>query len=227
MLRCQKTDADIGLPDALIEFQPAKGYIVDFRPAPHEQIPFTHVFCGPQELDGAICPNCHKPLLRFLALDTADPRLDMQECSVSVVSLLFCWTCNVAQSEFFYQIRRDGSIKLLRYGGGGVEIDFPYEDYPVFFPGAPAVLRPIEAVPRNELARFHASYESSQVGGEPYLLQGGHPLRCLLCGVDMPFLASISDDCLDERGLVGSTDVQVVYHFCRECCVVGAYQECD
>ena len=215
------------MSNALIEFRPIKGYFVDFRSALHEQIPFNHVFCGPQDLSGAICPNCHKPLLRFLALDTADPSLELQECSASVVSLLFCWTCNVAQSEFFYQIGQGKAVNLLRCGGGGVETDFPYEDYPVFFPGAPVVLRPIGAESQDVSTQLNAGDGYSQVGGKPYLLQGGRPLRCIICGLKMPILASIGNDCLDERGLVGSSDVQVLYHFCHQCCVVGAYQECD
>ena len=43
----------------------------------------------------------------------------------------------------------------------------------------------------------------------------------------MPLLVSVANDCLDLRGLTGDDGVQVLFHYCRQCCVVGVYQECD
>ncbi|MDQ2801010.1 MAG: hypothetical protein M3Y13_15360 [Armatimonadota bacterium] len=70
---------------------PAQGYFVDYARAADASPDFDHVFCGPHEVDGAWCPNCRKPLLRFLALDTRDNRLRLPNSLGPMLSLLFCW----------------------------------------------------------------------------------------------------------------------------------------
>jgi hypothetical protein len=196
-----------------------QGYILDYQPS--DDVSGTgHYFCGPHAVIGASCPNCHKPLLRFLALNTEDRRLNLQDSLAAILSLFFCWTCNVAQKPFFYRILAD-RIDLLGYGQGGVVKDFPYDDYPVFFPGATVTLHEILTNKEKGLILRH------QIGGEPLLIQPLAVLECPLCGVEMPFLASIADDCLDIRGIAGDDGVQVIYEYCRRCHVVGAYQRCD
>lgn len=80
-----------------------------------------HAFCGPHLIPGAHCPNCDKPLLRFLSLDTCDPRLGLQHCPFPALPLVYCWTCNIAQEPFLYQVNADGGVQLLQYGDDGVE----------------------------------------------------------------------------------------------------------
>ena len=226
---------------------PSQGYFVDYQVAPEGGTDFGHYFCGPQKVGGALCPNCHKPLLRFLALDTHDSRLKLQGCPSETLSLFFCWTCNIAQELFLYCILADG-IELLRYGRGGVETDFPYEGYPIFFPGARATLRQMTAEEQHLIVLQQSNLETEadalaraefmrqrpdlsevrhQVGGEPFLMQPFVAGECPDCGGEMPFLASIGDDCLDVRGLVGEDGVQVIFQYCRRCYIVGVYQETD
>jgi len=226
---------------------PSQGYFVDYQATAEAASDFGHYFCGPQEVGGALCPNCRKPLLRFLALDTCDSRLNLQGSPSETLSLLFCWTCNIAQERFLYRILADG-VEFLRYGRGGVEADFPYEGYPIFFPGARATLRQMtaeeqhlivlqqsnleteaDALARSEFARQRPDLSDvrHQVGGEPFLLQPFAAGECPDCGGEMPFLASIGNDCLDVRGLAGEDGVQVLFQYCRRCHIVGVYQETD
>lgn len=222
---------------------PVQGYFVDYTHAKATE-EFDHFFCGPHNVGGAWCPNCQKPLLRFLALDTRDKRLALQNTPSRILSLLFCWTCNIAQAVFFYHALRD-SVELLDYGQGGMEADFPYEKYPIFFPGAGAALTEISGEEQTLITRLNCRFDSGekasaicgerrdlwsvrhQVGGEPFLIQGLLALICPDCATVMPLLASIANDCLDERSLAGDDGVQVLFHYCRKCCVVGVYQECD
>lgn len=83
----------------------------------------------------------------------------------------------------------------------------------------------------------HLSDAKHQIGGEAFLWQ---PLRsdatCPMCSAEMPFLATICDNAAgpdvyadydEAKSFAGNLGVQVVYHLCRECSVVLAYQMCD
>jgi hypothetical protein len=243
---------------------------------------YEHFFCGVNGIDGAICPNCKKPLLCFLTLDCSDPRI---EVPCPTVPFLYCWSCkirdhsaNVAyradeasgrrtQNEsraavclagvtddavlawgrlapFYYQILSDGSVSLLQYGHG-VENEGPlYDGYPDFFPGAPARLLEITTEAQDAIKKINRQDPSiedftydfpaieipqHQVGGEPCLVQGDTDYRmlCLHCGQVMPLLGSIGNDCLDERGIMGDPYVQIIYHYCVDCGIVGAFNQAD
>lgn len=229
--------------DADFPADPLQGYFVDYRHSAGTPTAFEHYFCGPHDVGGAWCPNCQRPLLRFLALDRRDNRLNLQDNPSPTLSLLFCWTCNIAQEPFFYRALGNG-IELLQYGQGGVVTDFPYDNYPLFFTGARAALQAISVEEQVFLKRLNNRFEEEartglygqhrelwgvrhQVGGEPFLTQGLTMLECADCGAEMPFLASVANDCLDIRGLAGNDGVQVLYHLCRQCCVVGVYQMID
>jgi hypothetical protein len=223
---------------------PTQGYFVDYNQSPNTSSTFSHQFCGPYDAEGASCPNCRKPLLRFFGLDTRDSRLSLRSDQPLTLSLLFCWTCNVAQETFFYR-DFNGTVEILQYGQGGVQTDFPYEDYPLFFPHGSMALEAITADEQAILNRMNRRFETGepisqilgqrrdlwcvrhQIGGAPFLTQELAVLECPLYGVEMPFLASVANDCLDTRGLAGDDGVQVLYHYCRKCCVVGVYQMVD
>lgn len=250
---------------------PEQGYWVKYWNTGHVRSDFRHTFCGPQDILGAQCPCCHRPFVRYLALDTRDTRLKLQDSPFPILSLLDCPRCTVESgspthhSDFFYRTRADGSIEFVQYvlEGRRANDDFPYENYPPFLPEARAVLQALTPTEQEALTRINHRgdweelppevvevmteeeldelesedwwheelYESlfetcHQVGGEPYHTQGLALLRCPACGVQMPFLACIADDCLDPRGIVDYDSNAILFHYCRRCLIVGTYSRC-
>lgn len=217
------------------------GYYVEYKKARSRS---THVFCGAITLPGTLCPNCRKPLLHFLSIDTADLRVNFSTWPCSVVPLLFCWTCNVSQAPFSYRVSED-KVAILKHKRGGVQRDFPYKNYPREFPKALAELVPVseaEAKIIILLNRDGIDYNAPnyrelekldtlrhQVGGEPRLIQGSPPeaFSCPDCKIPMSLFATIADDCLDPRGFTSNCGVQVLYFRCDHCKVIGCRQECD
>src|SRR5262245_13887496 len=94
-----------------------QGFFVDYSQ------PFSagsrHRFCGPNDVHGAACPNCKRPLLLFLHLDTSDDRLELAHWG-GPLPLLFCWKCQVAQAPFYYHWN-GVEVSILRFGGGPEE----------------------------------------------------------------------------------------------------------
>jgi hypothetical protein len=147
-------------------------------------------------------------------------------------------------APFMYRVNLSGEVELLQYARGGATNSFPYENYPEYFPRAQALLVELdieaEAAMHAENRRdahgdrFLAAHPEMdaprhQVGGEPYLVQKDVCLtmRCPSCADYMPRLAAIADDCLDSRGFTGEPFVQVIYHYCPSCAVVGCFNQTD
>jgi hypothetical protein len=128
-----------------------------------------HVFCGRHSVPGAWCPNCDKPFLRFLRLDLSDPLIQLFRAG-EYVSLVYCWTCPVAQEDLYYQCRIGGGISILSCGRGSPSSEFPYSDYPVSFPERNVRLVPIphstqELFCKANRGKLSGTY--SDVGGMP------------------------------------------------------------
>jgi hypothetical protein len=232
-----------------IDYLPAgtggREYYVDYARDVRLGSAFDHRFCGPHDVAGSQCPNCDRPLLRFLALDTRDSRLGLGQVPFSTLPLFYCWRCPVSQEMFSYRVLDDGAIGLLVYGRGAPEDDWPYSEYPKFFPEAPARLVEVTEEVQDIYKHLNATGEFEewglternpelllprhQYGGEPLHMQQDpeYCVRCPDCAEPMPFTASIGADCLDERGLVTSEAVQVIYHYCPACRVVSAFQQTD
>ena len=220
-----------------------RDYFVDAAGDAMISAEYRHYFCGAHEIAGAHCPNCHKPLLRFLSLDVSDVRLCLDDSPFCALPLLYCWRCPVSEEVFSYKLNADGSVVLLSHGEGKPAPDWPYEDYPDCFPGVPARLLRINEEAQRILRMLNkGEYEREwiqrhpglfeprhQYGGEPLLMQldTAYSIECPSCRSHMPFLASIGHDCLDPRGFVTEPSVQVVYHYCRRCQVVSTFNQCD
>jgi len=203
-----------------------------------------HTFCGPSELTIPPCPNCQRPLLRLLSLNTKDYRLNLHKAPFSRLSLLFCWTCELSQKPFYYVQDASGGIDILQYQKGKAYDDFPYENYPIYFPRANAVLDQIPngdqeiitALNRDTIdaweinrSRPDLNRPRHQIGGEPYLVQRNleDEIRCLMCSEHIPFFAAVGDEAPHGMRFTGNEFVQVLFHYCRECNLVAAYQHTD
>lgn len=122
-----------------------QGYWVQY--ADSQSGEYGHCFCGPNRVSGAWCPTCRKPLLRILSLDTSDPRLGLMDCGLSSLPLLYCWTCEIAWDQFFYQVQPpEGTVHLLKFASGSMPEGHyrePYVPYPDSFPETPVRLVPL------------------------------------------------------------------------------------
>ena len=118
--------------------------------------------------------------------------------------------------------------------------DFPYHEYPVFFPGSPANLVQLHDAATGLIHRINETdidwntidrslheidIPMHQVGGEPVMLDADSHYRmiCPICDEAMPFLAQIGNYCLDPRGFTSNDYVQVLFNFCPKCNVIGTF----
>jgi len=215
--------------------------VYDITVASDENTPYHHYFNGPHSIPGAHCPNCDRPLLCFLTLDTRDPRLCMMDMPFSALPLLYCWTCTISFEEFYYRLNADGGgVTLLKYGNGiDANRNFAPDEVPLYFPLSPVELIKMtdEQVAfmdrlRNGETVFAAGdwvdTPTHQLGGLPHLCQGwDDPMFiCPMCGKEMPFLAAITDQVF-PADIFESALIDIVYSYCADCHVVGAIHQCD
>lgn len=211
-----------------------RGYYWSLRLAPEASLP-KHIFCGPNEIDGAECPNCHKGLLCVAKLDSSDARLRLGSTAPLVIPLLFCWTCAWAEEASSYHVLPSGAVQILRVREGGPYSSYPYEDYPPSFPLAYIELQPMpeEDLLENEAVNLGKQeqlerldfFPRSQVGGEPCFLQGYRPEFCPVCGDELAFLASVSDDTVDGKGFTGSEFSLMHFVICTAHWTIASYSE--
>jgi len=217
---------------------PARGFALRFT----NRSRFEHSFCGEHTIPGAQCPNCRKPLLRMLTLDTRDRRLGLQGMAVPKVHLLFCWTCHLAQGETAYCLLPGGGIRFVKHRRGGASQTFPYRDYPTAFPGRRFTLAAIAVDEARAIAAINAGKRRAhdlnksgrqlavprhQIGGEPRFLAGAPRAACPRCRHPMAFLASVGDDVPGCSGFTGNAFVQVLFLLCKRDRIVLSLQQCD
>ncbi|MBK8178651.1 MAG: hypothetical protein IPK67_07120 [Planctomycetes bacterium] len=200
---------------------------------------FEHFFCGPAAGSMPPCPNCRAPLLVYAQFDPRDRRLGLGELGVAQVNCVFCWRCALAQAPLHYRLSAEGSVELLSFGRGAVEVDFPYPDYPRAFPRAALVL--VEPTPRElgalEQIRAGALWHDLEPDlrhllvprhrAGPGLASQVRSHACALCGKAMTGFAVFGNSNLDPRGFTGSESAEVGFQACVACAAVAAVQWCD
>lgn len=222
----------------------SQGYFIKYRTDDEEGSEYRHSFCGQNNIIGGWCPNCAKPLLLFMSLDTSDSRLHKYSIRKIIVPLLYCWTCGISQTPFYYRVINDNEIKILSYGKSKKYVDFPYAYYPEHFPLARIELNAITNIEQDIISKLNAGIinqyldlsielqylaePTHQIGGEPYLVQREFDkVHCCLCNTSMCFFAAVANNCTDNRGFIGNDYVQVIFYFCKSCDVLCAIQMCD
>jgi hypothetical protein len=198
----------------------------------------VHLFAGEKLYDGGICPNCNKPLLLLLRINTRDEKVCISSDRLAEVPILFCWTCDVSQGMFSYKVLGKGEISVVEFQHGEIQSDFPYDNYPVFFPETPIVLEPVSPEEEQVLSKYHAGELDTsdlpdtldrprhQIGGQPFCYSDDD-VHCPVCGEIIPLLGVLGDDTYSPVGFVDNAFVQTLFHFCRTCDVVVMYQLCD
>jgi len=217
----------------------AQGYWVRFVDI-RDNFEFGHEFCGPHRIRGATSPNSGRPLLQLLKLHLTDTRLNLSYPDVSILPLLFSWTCDISQGPLLYQLIDETAIEILRYRAGAAYQDFPYPGYPEHFPVKLVSLVPLSIEEQSTIRKVNNEETDQvyglrpdlcrpehQVGGEPFLVQPWIELSCPKCSRGMPFLASIGDHSGSTTGFTGNIFVQTIFSLCVSCRTIGAYQQCD
>ena len=203
---------------------------------------FAHSLCGAQQIVGAISPNSGLPLLLVASLDAADPRLGISSSKAKTLHLLYSWTCGISDGDFTYRQTNEG-VEILAYSRGPAHSDFPYENYPKFFPQITVELEALTAEEQAIIKQMNRGIDGerrlsrvapqlvaprSQVGGEPRLLQWPlPPYTCPACGGPMPLLASIGNENGSAIGFTDNEFVQTLFFLCNACTVFTAYNMCD
>jgi rubredoxin len=221
---------------------PKQGYRLVTSPVIKSK--YSHFFCGLPESKGAISPYTGKSLLRFLSLDSKDPRLELESLPTTRIELLYSLTCRISYIDFFYKIIGD-RIEILSLCSKQEDsedffTDTPFDDYPEFFPEFIVDLIPVDENERkivksiNEIHNLDLELEYPslsepyhQIGGEPYFVQKPDVLQCPECGKDMVFFASIGNENSQIRGFFDNDYMQVIYQICKKCLVIAAFNICD
>jgi hypothetical protein len=220
----------------------SNGYALGFN----KPCSFKHYLGGSIELNGAECPNCNKDLILHASLDTDDKRLSLYNKTFKQLPLLYCMRCELSWHDFQYQILSDNEVKIIKYNEGGVLEEWSEEVGLDSFPSKTFSLMTIpkevqalynklngdeELSEEDELliCNFTGNFAdeelggypiidvSNQIGGRAYLSQGLHDPECSICGKNMPFLASLTNDEKSELRITFDS-VQIVFFYCSSCC---------
>ena len=230
--------------DANIFSNPEHGFRLNFSAAPSE---IQHPFCGSNEIEGATCSACLKPLLRILSLATADPGLNVSPNETPAIHLLYCWTCSIPFGIFSYRILKSSTVEILEvppayeyaFGPEG-----PYEGYTGNFPQKNVSLVPLSddeeqrqrAAQADDDLALELGVQSHQIGGFP-LIANPQQVSCPVCSKPSPLFAVIADEAVGNPSadlphapqdtFTGNAGTQMVFHLCRTCSVVSAYHSND
>jgi hypothetical protein len=116
----------------------------------------------------------------------------------------------------------EDKIEILQYRQGHAYLDFPYANYPTYFPARlfelrkvmPEEQKTISGVNRRKLKpstihddRPDLVRPQHQICGEPYLVNSPREVTCPVCQGGMSIYASASDETMSERGFVHSNFV--------------------
>jgi hypothetical protein len=208
------------------------------------QGPYAHAFGGCHAYNGAECPNCRKPLIRHLRLDTNDPLIPLAMSSTSL-PLLYCMRCALCWENFAYQVVANDAIQIVRAHLGERAWDEWYSELGDVFPERAARLhRPppefseltdklnadIELTEAEEARwwelldrpRRYAIDAVNQVGGRTFFIQRNPEPLCPLCGRQTFFLASLRNDL--HTGIKVTPDglaAQLLFYICPPCFLIS------
>ena len=123
--------------------------------------------CGGQrcEWEGDECPNCKKPLIQHLLLDTQDPRLKLQALGVPELPLLYCGRCCIAEEPFVYRVKPPAAIELVLFQPDNREDsaqDWYRHALPDVFPQRSIELQPIPDWMQDLILRMNADSHLSR-----------------------------------------------------------------
>ena len=211
-----------------------------------------HTIGGPQQIEGAWCPNCDKPLMVHFRLATSDPCLGLKDFPVSSIPLLYCGRCALSWHDFVYRITGNQSIEIVAVNRGEVTWEDWVRDVGVdVFPQRSCRLIPIperlqdlctklnaaeDLLPDevSEFSRYTGIYADQQVGGYAYvdvfnqiggrsfLCQRLSDPRCPICPDAKAFFLASLTNDKRQNLKLSYDGVQIVFFFCPECLSIVA-----
>jgi hypothetical protein len=210
---------------------------------------YGHYFGGRSDgIAGAECPNCKKPLIRYLSLLTSDIRLGLQDSGLSEIPLFYCMRCSLCWSDFSYKIEMPNRVRILSAYEGELMPEW-YEEYGDEFPRRAIALQQVPeraqalwtALNRREelndeeteyIASLTGHFAQPEVGGypivdivnqvlgEPFLQQRSiEGDGCEECGEPLILLAAMCND-LAQKVRCTYDDGQIVFSLCQKCNIV-------
>jgi hypothetical protein len=195
------------------------------------------------------CPNCELPMLRMFLLAGKDPFLarSIGLAEGADFDVQFCWRCEASQDWLQYRLRANAPPELAHARIGGVIPDFPYPDYPAFFPegGVLPVPLPESAVNDEGELRSWADDEGHEGPGsvmsnfglvreERHQFLGKMFVRdetqigvCAGCGATMSLVMTVADHNLHPMGMANYMGVMLAVYWCARCQMIAIRQQCD
>lgn len=188
--------------------QPQQGYFAEIVRRPPSSR-FVHTLGGKNDLPGAVCLPCNRPLLLMISLDVRDKRLGLElprgrkeeplegkPRELYDIPLLYCWSCG---PQLHYRLNPEGGVDVLNHAKDSCWPNscWPFEPYPDSFPRKHLRLSRIGAATQELMRRKNSGKLSKetlfdkrlhsvltlrhQIGGEPILQQSGGLSGFLSC----------------------------------------------
>ncbi|WP_211443996.1 hypothetical protein [Collimonas humicola] len=201
---------------------------------------------GRTSLRGAVSPNTGLALTQFARISLGPGGFLVPGWTLPEMHFLYSWKCKIHEGDFSYRYV-NGEIEIVEFCKGTDDYDdFPYENYPPFFEQVRLSLQRIEKEDQSIILKLNEvdcepnfkfndtranqlSVPTHQFGGVPYLhFSSAHRKDCVICGHEIPVVASIGNNSYsNNEGFSGNDFVQVVYWACSSCNVLSASNFCD
>lgn len=212
--------------------------------------PYAHRFGGRQSIPGADCPNCKKPLMQHLVLDTRDPLVPLRSVA-PLIPLLYCMRCALCWETFSYSFEKLDRIRILQAHRGetcwddwyGEGMGDEFEERAVMLePISPRIqelldfmTREDQALPAEEEAEVRQCLKwpqgravdaFNQVGGRTFMICGPLTQFCSKCAKQpMGLLASLANSVITRQSYVQlmpkGAHWQILFFMCPRCASIS------
>jgi len=178
---------------------------------------YDHSIGGTHDIENGRCPNCRKPLMLHLSLDTRDERIGLHPSKIKIVRFLYCMRCPLSWYDFQYQMTNDTSIRVLKsYTEEVGELAEWEEEVGIEIINFMAIdLIPVTSA---DLAKKDVR---NHIGGQPYYCQRLDDPECPGCDKPMTFRISLTN-AYREKAVFTFSTVQIAFFYCQDCSIVHA-----
>lgn len=219
------------------------GYLLTYTASKDWSLFHGHRIGGDAGPRAIPCPNCDLPMLRMFLLSGSDPFVARSLGLRDGVDfdVQFCWRCEASQDWLQYRLRPGERPEIASVRIGGLIKDFPYPDYPAFFPEG--VVQPVPlpdgAVdaegrwldhPHDDDAPSGFSVEDGprhQFLGRMFRWDEEQDAICVGCGEPMRLVMTVADHNLHPLGMAGYIGAMLAVHWCAACQMIGIRQQVD